>query len=121
MHANLNGKIDFFIDGHSRTSRTLSFYTHLQMNAIFSDIFSLSMRMLEPSSQRATQCNFHISSIERGKAETSPPPFKGFLNVNLKIFSKISNLYRLFSQTPRKLSLAFLISFIIIKDFQYSR
>ena len=43
-----------------------------------------------------------------------------FLYVNFKIFSKISNLNWFFAQTRKILSLGFLISFRIIKNFQNS-
>ena len=43
-----------------------------------------------------------------------------FLHVNFKIFSKISNPNWFFAQTRKNLSLAFLVSFILIKAFQNS-
>ena len=43
-----------------------------------------------------------------------------FLYVNVKIFSNISNLNWVFAQTRKGLSVGFLISFRIIKDFQNS-
>ena len=43
-----------------------------------------------------------------------------FVHVNLKIFSKISNLNWFFAQTRKDLSLGFLISFKIIQSFHNS-
>ena len=42
-----------------------------------------------------------------------------FSYVNLKVFSKISNPIWILAQTRKKFAAEFLISFRIIKDFQY--
>ena len=101
-----------------RSSRILSVYSPQENNTNFYIIFRyLGGVFTHPP--WAPLCNFSSSSAGRGRSQEQGRR-SGDVFVNLKIFSKISNLNWFFSQPRKDLPLHFWISCECIKDFQIS-